>query len=100
MLCRRSQLEPLAGLLMAESGSLGCRYHRASRFEAERETVMVDTPFGAVRVKRARFGGRTIAEAPEFDDCRRLALERSVSWREVHRAALVALAIARETPRA
>lgn len=92
MLCRRPQLEALAGLLMAESGSLGCRHHTASRFEAAREVVTVETAFGSLRVKRARFAGRLIAESPEFEDCRRLAMERSVSWREVHQAALAAIA--------
>jgi uncharacterized protein (DUF111 family) len=62
--------------------------------------VTVETVFGPVRVKRARFAGRTIAEAPEFEDCRRLAVERSLSWREVHQAALAAIAATRETRRA
>lgn len=88
LLCRRPQLEGLAGLLLTESGSLGCRYHAALRIEAERETGTVDTPFGTVRVKRARLDGRPLAAAPEFEDCRRLALERNVPWREVYRAAL------------
>jgi pyridinium-3,5-bisthiocarboxylic acid mononucleotide nickel chelatase len=88
LLCRRPQLESLAGLLLVESGSLGCRYHAALRIEAERETSAVETPFGTVRVKRARLDGRPLAAAPEFEDCRRLALERDVPWREVYRAAL------------
>jgi uncharacterized protein (DUF111 family) len=92
LLCRRDQLEPLAGLLLAESGSLGCRYHSVSRFEAEREFGTVHTRFGEVRVKRARFAGRPLAETPEFEDLRRLALEHSVPWREVQAAALAALA--------
>ena len=92
MLCRRPQLEELAGILLLESGSLGCRYHLAARFEAERDSVEVETPFGRVRVKRGRLGGRMVAAAPEYEDCRRLALAAGVPWREVHGAALAALA--------
>ena len=88
LLCRPPQLEALAGLLLAESGSLGCRYHAAARIEAEREVGTVETPFGPVRIKRAWLDGRPLAAAPEFEDCRRLALEREVPWREVYRAAL------------
>lgn len=91
-LCRPPQLEELCGLLLAESGALGCRYFPAARFEAEREWTPVTTPYGSVRVKRARFQGRAIADAPEFEDCRRLALEQEVPWREVYRAALAAVA--------
>ena len=90
LLCRRPQLEALAGRLLMESGSLGCRYYTASRFEAERETAEVVTAFGPVRVKRAWFEGRPLAVAPEFEDCRRLALAAGVPWRDVYRAALAA----------
>lgn len=90
LLCRRPQLEAMAGVLLTESGSLGCRYHAASRFEAEREILEVQTAFGSVRIKRARLDGRPVAAAPEFEDCRRLALASGVPWREVYRAALMA----------
>ncbi len=90
LLCRRRQLDELSGILLAESGSLGCRYHAAARVEAEREILEVQTAFGGVRIKRARLDGRPLAAAPEFEDCRRLALERGVPWRDVYRAALAA----------
>jgi hypothetical protein len=88
LLCRRPQLAELAGVLLTESGSLGCRYHAAARLEAEREILEVQTAFGSVRVKRARLDGRPLAAAPEFEDCRRLALASGVPWRDVYRAAL------------
>jgi uncharacterized protein (DUF111 family) len=43
-----------------------------------------------VRIKRARLDGRPLAIAPEFEDCRRLALASGAPWREVYRAALLA----------
>lgn len=90
LLCRRNQLETLAGMLLMESGSLGCRYTSAARFEAEREITEVETSFGTVRVKRSRLDGRPLAATPEFEDCRRLALASGVPWRDVYRAALAA----------
>ncbi len=90
LLCRRRQLDELSGILLAESGSLGCRYHAAARLEAEREILEVQTAFGSVRIKRARLDGRPLAAAPEFEDCRRLALASGVPWRDVYRAALAA----------
>lgn len=90
LLCRRRQLAELSGILLTESGSLGCRYHAAARFEAEREILEVQTAFGNVRIKRARLDGRPLAATPEFEDCRRLALASGVPWRDVYRAALAA----------
>jgi pyridinium-3,5-bisthiocarboxylic acid mononucleotide nickel chelatase len=90
LLCRPPQVAELAGILLVESGSLGCRYHLAARFEAERDSLEVETAFGRVRVKRGRLGGRPLALAPEYEDCRRLALAAGVPWREIYRAALAA----------
>lgn len=90
LLCRRERLDGLAGLLLAESGSLGCRFHAAARWEAERTIEEIETPYGRVRVKRASLAGRPLASTPEYEDCRRIALERSLPWREVYRAALAA----------
>jgi len=55
--------------------------------------VEVDTAFGGVRVKRSRLADRSLAMAPEYEDCRRLALAAGVTWREVYNAAVAALAI-------
>jgi len=90
VLCRRERLEAMAGLLLAESGSLGCRYYAAARFEAERSQESVETPWGLVRIKRGVFGGRALSASPEYEDCRRIAIERGIPWREVWRAALAA----------
>lgn len=92
VLCRPSQRDELATLLLAESGALGCRWHEAERLEAERESGCVATPYGTVRVKRARLAGRSLTAAPEDEDCRRLARQAGVPWRQVYGAALAALA--------
>jgi hypothetical protein len=91
-LARRPDLERLAQLLLAETGSLGCRFHFASRFEAQRETATVETPYGPVTVKRSYLAGRPLAVTPEFEDCKRLARQHGVPWREVHEAAVAAAA--------
>lgn len=88
VLGRPPQREELAGVLMAESGSLGCRFVEMGRIEAERAVDEVETEYGQVRVKRATWAGRSLGAAPEYEDCRRLAREREVTWRDVYRAAL------------
>jgi hypothetical protein len=90
MLCRETHRDALAIELLRESGSLGCRYYQAERLEAEREIHTVSTELGAVRVKVGRLGGEILVQAPEYEDCKRLAREHGVPWRTVFLAALMA----------
>ncbi|MEM7482422.1 MAG: nickel pincer cofactor biosynthesis protein LarC [Acidobacteriota bacterium] len=90
VLCRKEERLPLANLLLAESGSLGCRWHEAERLEAERSHRTVETPWGPVRVKEGFLAGRALSAAPEYEDCRKVARAAGVTWREVWRAAQVA----------
>ncbi|MCH8883623.1 MAG: nickel pincer cofactor biosynthesis protein LarC [SAR324 cluster bacterium] len=73
-------------LLFAESTTLGIRYHRLERTALVRETVTVETRWGAVTGKAARHAGR-LRFAPEFEDCRRIAERESVPLQEVYREA-------------
>jgi uncharacterized protein (DUF111 family) len=84
-----AELEDAAvDLLMRETTTLGVRRRAVERHVAERELVSVETPLGAVRIKRKRWNGEDLGAAPEYEDCARLARERGVSLREVYRMAL------------
>jgi uncharacterized protein (TIGR00299 family) protein len=63
----------VAGMLLAESPTLGIRRTDAPRMVAERDTVELGTRWGPVRVKRKRLGVRVVDAHPELDDCRRIA---------------------------
>ena len=84
---RRSEL---AGILFAESTTIGVRVTETLRERLERESVTVDTRFGAVRVKVARRRGEVLNAAPEFDDCVRLAAEHGVAVKDVQAIAVKA----------
>jgi uncharacterized protein (DUF111 family) len=62
--------------------------YSAERRVQSRELMEVETPHGRVRVKFAGTG----AFAPEYEDCRRIALERGVPLRTVMTEATVAAA--------
>lgn len=92
VLTRPAAGDELAGRLITESGSLGCRLYMARRLEAERRIRTVVTRFGEVRVKSSRLLGRRVGDTPEYEDCRRVAQTVGVPWREVYAAALAAAA--------
>jgi len=71
--------------VMRETSSLGIRVRATARYEAERDVVEVETSLGAVQVKVKRFEGASVAVSPEYEDCRRIAIERGVPLQEVYR---------------
>jgi len=77
-LCIPVDLERLAALVMAETGSLGVRYASLRRVVQSRRTEERDTPFGTVRFKVSEYG-----EKPEYEDCRRIARERGIPCRNI-----------------
>jgi uncharacterized protein (TIGR00299 family) protein len=80
----------LAGIVFAETSTIGLRWTTARRIVLPREERTVETEWGAVRVKVARAPDGTVNVAPEFEDCRRVARERGVPLKLVHQAALAA----------
>ena len=82
--------ERLAGIVFAETSTIGLRYTSWRRMVLAREERTVETAYGPVRVKLARAPDGTLNVAPEFEDCRRLASERGVPLKVVHQAALAA----------
>ena len=71
--------EELAGILFAETSTLGARILNAERRVLGRKTAEVETSYGKVRVKYTDTG----AFAPEYDDCRKAAVARGVPLRRV-----------------
>jgi uncharacterized protein (TIGR00299 family) protein len=80
----------LATIVFAETSTIGLRYTTWSRLVLPREEVTVETPWGAVRVKIAIAPDGTRNLAPEYEDCRRVALARGVPLKLVLQAAVAA----------
>src|SRR5487761_83249 len=93
VLCAPEHVERLAGIIFEQTTTLGLRIQEARRIILERETVSVETPYGAVCVKVARRKGRVMNAAPEYEDCQRIARESSVPLKEVMLAAQVAFRV-------
>jgi len=75
--------DELANLLFRETTSIGVRWSELRRARLPRELVRLPTAFGPVTVKLARLGGRVVTLTPEFEECRRIARERSLPVRDV-----------------
>jgi uncharacterized protein (TIGR00299 family) protein len=71
--------EALAHVLFAETSTLGLRIHSAERRVKARHTREVETPHGKVKIKIADDG----SFAPEYEDCRKLALETGIPLKQI-----------------
>lgn len=79
--------ETLADLMFAETTTLGVRMYSAQRRVLERTWETVETPYGKVRVKVASQGGAVKTVTPEYEDCKKLAMEKGVPLKDVMWAA-------------
>jgi hypothetical protein len=74
----------LSEVILRESTTLGVRSYPVSRKKLPREIRDVETKYGRVRVKvsgELRF-------QPEYEDCKRIALEKGVPIQEVYQEAM------------
>jgi len=88
VLCKPTDAEALVSMIFAETTTFGVRSHVAQRRTLPRERVHVATAYGEVRVKISRVNGQIRHVVPEFDDCRKLAVEKNVPLQMVIGAAL------------
>jgi uncharacterized protein (TIGR00299 family) protein len=78
-------LETLGRLVLAESTAIGVRYYPVSRLKMERATEDRDTSLGRVAVKVVRDGDVTVRVVPEYEECRRIALEKGLPLVDVYK---------------
>jgi len=71
--------EALAQVIFSETSTLGLRIYAAERRVLPRTITEVDTPYGKVRVKVSGEGGY----APEYEDCKRLAVASGVALKHI-----------------
>jgi len=85
VLSEPSRLDVLARILLLESTAIGIRYYPAGRMKLDRSLEERDTSLGRVRVKVVREGDALLRVAPEFEECRRIALEKNMPLLDVYK---------------
>ena len=72
-------------IVMRETSTLGVRVQPLTRYEAEREFAEVETSLGVTTVKIKRLEEHSLVISPEYEECRRIALERKMPLQDVYR---------------
>ena len=74
-------------LIFRETPTLGIRTREVERYVAERRTISMETDIGVIDVKVKYLAGVAVGAAPEFEDCRRIAVESATPFQEVYQQA-------------
>ncbi|MBW2412498.1 MAG: nickel pincer cofactor biosynthesis protein LarC [Deltaproteobacteria bacterium] len=84
VICEEAAKDRLMQRLLSETTSLGVRYYKAARKRLVRELVTLHTSFGDIQVKQVKDpdGGERLV--PEYEVCRKIALERNLPLRIVY----------------
>jgi uncharacterized protein (TIGR00299 family) protein len=99
IICPPQTLLSVIGFLLRETTTLGLRWREEERAKTDREILSHQTKYGKIRFKLARWEGGIVNLSPEYEDCKRLALERKVPLKEVfEEAKRVAITLRRSEP--
>ena len=74
-------------LILRETPTLGVRARPVERYVADRENVPLETDLGVISVKVKSLEGKAVSASPEYEDCRRIALEAGLPLMEVYQRA-------------
>jgi uncharacterized protein (TIGR00299 family) protein len=86
VLCAEADADRFCELILRETSTFGVRRSLAERRKLTREFATVQTPYGEVTVKLGKLNGRVLQAAPEFESCRKVAEQASVTLRQVYEA--------------
>jgi hypothetical protein len=75
-------------VILRESTSIGVRFFPVRRRCLERVHEVVETPWGAVRIKVSSSDNEILNALPEYQDCREIAVRTGVPLKEIYLEAL------------
>ena len=91
VLCPENYREVLMTCILSESSSLGVRYYHVKRRMLGRERITVKTVYGEIEVKRITELDGSSRIIPEYEICKKIALEKNLPIRMVYDTILVQL---------
>jgi hypothetical protein len=79
-----SAIASLSRFILQETSTFGVRVYEVWRQKLERFSRPVETPYGVIPVKCGVLDGKLVQAAPEYEACKRAALEHGVPVRLVY----------------
>jgi uncharacterized protein (TIGR00299 family) protein len=83
VICFPEKLPPILEFLLKETTTLGLRWHEEERAKSDREIQAHKTKYGKIHFKLAKWDGKIVNLSPEYEDCKRLALEKGIPLKQI-----------------
>ena len=97
VLCRPDLVPALRDLIFRETTTIGLHWRVEKKAALAREFRAVETTWGVVQIKIARWPSGEVANAsPEYEDCRRIAAEHGIPLKQVMQEAMRVYSAAKE----
>jgi len=84
VLCRKNREEAIINRILSETTSSGLRYYDVKRSILAREEIIVKTGYGMIKVKRITDPAGGMRIVPEYEVCKKIALEKNIPIRVVY----------------
>jgi hypothetical protein len=83
VICAPEMTEIFSNFILRETTTIGLRWRLDNRLKARRRIKELQTIYGPIRFKLAETGNGSLQAFPEYEDCKRVALEKKVPLLEV-----------------
>lgn len=84
VLCPENRQATLVDRILSETTTSGVRHYTVFRNKIQRDSVVVDTVYGEIQVKRFKTPNGQMRMVPEYEVCRQIAVERDIPIQTVY----------------
>lgn len=84
VLSTHEKMEEIKKVIFEETTTFGIRYYKVKREILEREILKVKTEYGEIGVKVGYYNGNAVSISPEYEDCRKIAMENNIPLKKIY----------------
>jgi pyridinium-3,5-bisthiocarboxylic acid mononucleotide nickel chelatase len=84
VICENEFADSVKGIIFKESTSLGIRTFPFRKDTLTRKFETISSPYGEITIKRSYYKGEEVSCKPEYDECKKIALETGIPLRVVY----------------
>lgn len=84
VVCAKNKREAMIHRILSETSTLGVRYYDAQRSMLERDYMDMETSYGLIMIKRIREPDGNFRLVPEYEVCKKIALDKNIPLKVVY----------------